>query len=44
VCVTTCLQIFRIYAQNVHDGLDVMPQLIAALVINWAISQHSFMD
>jgi len=32
------------YAQSVHNGLDVMPWLTAALMINWTISQHSFMD
>jgi len=34
--VTTC-QIFRIYAQNVHNGLDMTARLIAALTINWSI-------
>jgi len=32
------LQIFRIYVQNVHNGLDVMLRLIVALKINWSIS------
>jgi len=44
VCVTTCFQTVRIYAQNAHNGLDVLPQLIAALTLNWSISQHLFMD
>jgi len=34
VCVTTCFQFFRIYAQSVHNGLDDMPRLIVALTIN----------
>jgi len=29
---------------NIHNGLDVMPRLIAALTINWSNSKHSFMD
>jgi len=27
---------FRIYAQSVHNGLDVIQQLILALTINWS--------
>jgi len=26
----------------IRNGLDVMPWQIAALTINWSISQHSF--
>jgi len=29
---------------SVHNGFDMMPRLIAALTINWSMSQHSFMD
>jgi len=42
--VTTCFQIIRIYAQSVHNGLDVMLRLIAALTISLSTSNHSFVD
>jgi len=34
VCVTTCFQIIRIYAQSLRNGLDVTPWLTAAITVN----------